>query len=87
MVQVSEIFFADKPYNPAVSYSSDIALIKLKSSITISQYVLPACFRNDNRNGFNPGLGTLGVVKKLYTIPKIFVSDHDCIIKYCISVL
>ena len=47
------------------NYAHDIALLRLKEEVTISTFVLPACFRTTDRaenGGFDPGLNIQGEV-------------------------
>lgn len=68
MLQVREIYFTDTPFNgERTGYASDIAVLRLSDRIVLSEDVLPACVRWNEKDRFDPGgKQTFGKVGDLY---------------------
>lgn len=55
-MQVKAINFADTPFTgERTGYVSDIAILQLSDRIALSEDVLPACVRWNEKDRFDPG--------------------------------
>lgn len=67
------IHFTDTPFDgERTGYASDIAILQLSDRIALSEDVLPACVRWNEKDRFDPGGNVNGKVSDLNVFSSLF---------------